>query len=146
MDKSVSFTYVFKTDKEIIMKKTFFLLIILFNSFLFSEEYVCSSSLKEFDQPGVEIKTYERSNKEGFFLKFNESNEKQIFYILEEDESYIMLVRPEISTIGPEIFVTFINKENNTFYENFLFFTSIEELKEMMYFNKPLIGTCIVKN
>ena len=125
------------------MKNFIKILIIIGISPILSEEYVCSNDLSEFNQSGVEIKAYQRSSEEGFFIRHLKDNKQTYFVVLDETEFYITLV--SYSTGSPNLFVTFIDKQNNTFYENFLFYSTHEDLKELMYQNKPSIGTCIVK-
>ena len=51
------------------MKNFIKILIIIGISPILSEEYVCSNDLSEFNQSGVEIKAYQRSSEEGFFIR-----------------------------------------------------------------------------
>ena len=88
-------------------------------SFLFSEEYICSGSLENFDtstqkDKKVEVKTYEREKNR--FIKNSQYGESY-FDILDETESFIVLTQ---TYSDQSLYVVFIDKIKKTFYENYL--------------------------
>ena len=94
------------------MKKFLTFLIFLF-SVSFSQTYVCSGT-----KNGVELekKTYEKVD-DYVYLKTLNTGENQNFKIVNETESFVVLVQ---SFTFPSIFVTIIDKTNNTFVEDFI--------------------------
>ena len=125
-------------------KRTYFLLLFLGSVFiticstnkLNSEEYICSASLSDFDRPGeVETKTYKRDG--NLFLKTYQYG-KDYFSILKENNEFIVLTR---TYNYPSVFITIINKNKKTFYENYLTTITSTFAKESA---KPLVGKCII--
>tara|TARA_Y100001970_G_C14050914_1_gene758882 strand:+ start:251 stop:619 length:369 start_codon:yes stop_codon:yes gene_type:complete len=111
---------------------------ILMSSFLFSEEYICSKELSYIGRDGeVEVKTYEREKNR--FIKYSK-NGKSYFDILHETETFIILTQ---TYPYPSLFVVFIDKEKNTFLENYL---KMYENEWYEYKKDNVIGTCVVKN
>ena len=109
-------------------------------SFLFSEEYVCSTNLDKFGQEGVEITTYERISTGDYDIFISSSTSSENTYnnlIVTETEEYITLINYLEVPIA-NLFVTFINKENNTYYQRFL---SIDS----EYDSDKTVGQCIVR-
>ena len=94
------------------MKKFLTFLIFLF-SVSFSQTYVCSETIK-----GVELEktTYEKVD-DYMYLKTLNTGENQNFKIVNETESFVVLVQ---SFTFPGLFVTIIDKTNNTFVEDFI--------------------------
>ena len=90
-------------------------LILSFNSFS-QEKYICSLDLSPYGQSGFEVKTYERTG--NYFKKTTDSGNVYYFNILEDNESFLTLV--EATSNYPTVFVTFIDKKNNTFFEYYL--------------------------
>ena len=89
----------------------------MFSLHSFSQEkYVCSGDLSPFNQTGVEIKTYERTG--DYFTKTDSEGKKDFFYIIEDNDSFLTLINS--TSDYQSVFVTFIDKKNKTFYENFL--------------------------
>ena len=80
-----------------------------------AETWVCSGSLEPYGQSGVDLKTYER--KGNSFIRLSESGESS-FGIIKENKKFIILV--ETYEYAANLFVTILNKENNTFSEDFL--------------------------
>ena len=115
------------------MKKLLLLLFsLIFSIHSFSKEkYFCSVDLSDFGQTGVEMKIYERTG--NYFTKTKSEGEKEIFYILEDNESFLTLINS--TSDYPSVFITFIDKKNKTFYENF-FYTTEES-------SRPATGTFI---
>lgn len=113
------------------MKKLLLLLFsLIFSIHSFSKEkYFCSVDLSEFGQTGVEMKIYERTG--DYFTKTKSEGEKEFFYILEENESFLTLIKS--TSNYPSVFITFIDKKNKTFHENYVYTLQgrvIEGLKE----------------
>ena len=110
---------------------------ILISSFLFSEEYVCSSSLEGFSDPEnkkVVLSSYDRNG--NIFIRTNQYGKSE-FNILKETESFIILTK---TYIYPDIFITIINKNTKTYSETYLVGeTGLEKV------TNPTIGRCIVK-
>ena len=113
------------------MKKFLTFLIFLF-SVSFSQTYVCSETIK-----GVELekKTYEKVD-DYMYLKTLNTGENQNFKIVNETESFVVLVQ---SFTFPSIFVTIIDKTNNTFVEDLdlinsysFFFNGIEKVNKRL--------------
>ena len=101
-----------------------------------SEEYICSASLVDFDKPReVETKTYKRDG--NLFLKTYQYGE-DYFSILKENNEFIVLTQ---TYDYPDVFITIINKNKKTFYENYLSTLTPTLAKESA---KPLVGKCII--
>ena len=66
------------------------------------------------------MKTYERTG--DYFTKTDSKGEKGYFYIIEDNESFLTLI--ESTSSFPSVFITFIDKKNKTFYENYFYETS----------------------
>jgi hypothetical protein len=99
------------------------------------ETYVCSAELTDFGSPGeYEKKTYERI--EGYFLKTSNAGTKSVFIIADETESFITLVNS--TKRYPSVFLTFIDKKNGTFYEQYI--------NPDTPIGQPLKGEYIIKN
>ena len=113
-------------------KSALFIFSLIFSTYSFSQEtYVCSGDLSPFGQSGVEMKTYQRTG--DYFTKINSKGVKSYFYILEENDSFLTLINS--TSDYPSVFVTFIDKKNKTFYENFF--------SDMTDSSKPLKGSWI---
>ena len=127
------------------MKKIlYFLSITLFSSFLFSEEYVCSIELSSLDRPGeMEIKTYERNNKDGYdyFLKYIKDREPEVWFILSENEFQITLYKTYSDLEYPYVYLCLIEKQTKTFLEKIVTTWDIY----LQNYSPPLTGQCIVK-
>ena len=96
-----------------------------------AEEYICSASLSDFDRPGeIETKTYKRDG--NLFLKTYQYGE-DYFSILKENNEFIVLTQ---TYNYPAVFITIINKNKKTFYENYL---TIRKKPA-----RPLLGKCII--
>ena len=125
-------------------KRTYFFLLLFGSVFisicstnkLNSEEYICSASLVDFDKPReVETKTYKRDG--NLFLKTHQYGE-DYFSILKENNEFIVLTK---TYDYPDVFITIINKNKKTFYENYLSTLTPTLAKESA---KPLVGKCII--
>ena len=94
----------------------------LFLSFAFSEQYICTSI--NLDNPnGVETTTYTRSLYKNTSYEYFESettthNHNFQNLILTETDTYITMAYFTGGGVA-NLFVTFIDKENNTLYERF---------------------------
>ena len=66
------------------------------------------------------MKTYERTG--DYFTRINSEGEKSYFYIIEDNDSFLTLIQSTSSY--PSVFITFIDKKNKTFYENYFSKTS----------------------
>ena len=95
--------------------KNFLTFLIFLFSVSFSQTYVCSETIK-----GVELEknTYEKVD-DYMYLKTLNTGENQNFKIVNETESFVVLVQ---SFTFPGLFVTIIDKTNNTFVEDTLLY------------------------
>ena len=107
-------------------------LILSLNS-LSQEKYVCSGDLSPFGGTGFETKTYERTG--DYFTKINSMGDKSYFYILEDNDTFLTLINS--TSNYPSVFVTFIDKKNKTFVENY--FSDMTSSTPSI----PLKGSCI---
>ena len=99
------------------MKKLLILVFLISSFETFSQEkYVCTADLSNYGRHGeYEYKTYERVGNQ---FKKTSKYATTWFKIEEETDSFILLIKTTNSYAS--IFVTFIDKKNETFYEQYL--------------------------
>ena len=100
------------------MKKLLLFLCLILSLYSFSQEkYVSSVDLSDYDQSGYEVKTYERNG--DHFIKTSYGN-TYYCHIVDENDSFLTLVESSPIPTYQSLFVTFIDKKNNTMLEYYL--------------------------
>ena len=100
-----------------------------------AEKYLCRFELSNLNREGEFTEaSYEREGKN--FFSFYEQ-EKIIYSILKETDKFLIITNT-YSPDFPEILVTFIDKQTNEVYENYL---DIRDGGKPAY---PIFGNCIV--
>tara|TARA_B100001778_G_scaffold331626_1_gene336337 strand:+ start:976 stop:1368 length:393 start_codon:yes stop_codon:yes gene_type:complete len=117
------------------MKKLLFLCLILSLYSFSQEKYVSSVDLSDYGQSGYEVKTYERNG--DHFIKTSYGN-TYYCHIIDENDSFLTLVESSLTPLGFDLavrpgslFVTFIDKKNNTMFEYYLNTESDKDQKKI---------------